>query len=1607
MQTGVAQPDAQFEITFGGNVPQEARDAIELGINTYSEFINAHNPIKVHVIWQAPPNGSLGGCIPTSTATMNAFDLLSAVSVWGNPNPFEFINSWANIFGVFGAPKIITPGALFKANFNSGSPELNNLVNDLSSADILMMLNPSGGANGDWDFSLNPPADENTLDAWLVGTVQHELLHGLGLVTNYIFTNPIGPGTITMSSVSLYDTHLLIGNGSNPEYLIERNNLITSTFDSSNDINAAILDQNTGIFWEGENAQQHNEGQRPRIYTVGNPIPVPMPDTPDCTQAGLIDYTPGSSLTHVDLFSRQTACGTESVWPLFFYRGVRQRLIVDGVVIDSLRLCGQDRFLGPDPVVLGMLEDLGYSIDYPTVGCANPMACNYDFTVANELNDPFDFDDCTYGDDYWIPSNLPLPENLFVRCADCPTTPTTGAPPGHVRGEPTCVQSILEANNANQGGSTPSFEWTSQMQADYESCLQGACKDQFACYFDLSPSTYERPDRCVNCEFPESCVNIELEDAGGDGWGSVEYAISIAGGGPIIFEGSLEFGSRKVDSFCLNDGCYEFTVANSAGTGILKPDEISWTVSGQNIEAFGSTPSIKLGTFTFSIGDLSSNCSLPSACNYNPCYEASGTYLDNGIFVPNGQVYDQLNCIFPSCCNQFACNYDPDVANSGQTQCCDDNLCIFLAPGATPLTDDTHPEYLTNIPWSVGISTDGLNFAPYGTLYLDSLQGVVFTDLPPGYPNSVDGTWSCCGSEVVFYASSNDNEWRCDFSNFDPLIDSLIVGDLFLEDGTTQYSFTLEPQGFTVGCLDNEACNYESMFDVNDANACIYPLCNDSTACNYIDNQCVLEPCNYFMPNTGFNDAVYKCDVDMNCNGINEQGFLLTISLSNDSNNLEVVQYDVEGSLPWTNSWVTLCGNELRAFGMYENESMAIVQCSLNGDGFLATEASIKLANIEGCATMSRYVLGCMDADACNYDAEATYDSGTCVYPGCLDVEACNYNSNAGCSDNGTCTYVNNGATLLAYDWILEVDWDGVITSPNSQIVTFNESFNVSIQGDALGQAFDGNVQSCWPDINIEGTGQYGLSYVDHILTGTFDLSEDAFVGDIYNSWDWQGTFLLRRAIPGCLDPTSCNFNQEANISDESCSYEAPAENPATGDWGYRPTLQTTGLSYPINFQSTDSSKTWTISLLGIEGWYAICAETLSLYSYGTLMFQGTWDDESNSFVGEDSNAAIVRNTVGCTDSSACNYEAEATVDDGSCDYSCLGCTDPTACNFLPEATVDDGTCLYLSYPYCDCGSDEVFDAVGVCGGDCQNDLDEDGICDDIDGCVGTIDACGVCNGPGAIYECGCTEIPQGECDCDGNIAQPYCSDPAACNFFPIEDGCVFDDPSFCQYNDVDLDGICDNVDDCVSEYNCMGCGSCQIGFNINDTLSGGEYSPNMYALASGEVTEVEISLLYNPLTSNSWPGDMLVQIQKPSGECIEFGGFDFSTCPNLIGNYQEVYPSIWAATSPTELFEANAQFDNLEFIDGEGFWSVRVANGWTGSSEVHYNVLIKVNGLCPVNQSPESISNILCGPGTMFDFVTHQCLPINNCQSDFDGDGNVTTSDLLLFLSDFGLSCP
>ena len=52
----------------------------------------------------------------------------------------------------------------------------------------------------------------------------------------------------------------------------------------------------------------------------------------------------------------------------------------------------------------------------------------------------------------------------------------------------------------------------------------------------------------------------------------------------------------------------------------------------------------------------------------------------------------------------------------------------------------------------------------------------------------------------------------------------------------------------------------------------------------------------------------------------------------------------------------------------------------------------------------------------------------------------------------------------------------------------------------------------------------------------------------------------------------------------------------------------------------------------------------------------------------------------GCTDPYALNYNSDATIDDGTCEYdeNIYGCTYDNATNYNPDATVDDGSCEFL-----------------------------------------------------------------------------------------------------------------------------------------------------------------------------------------------------------------------------------------------------------------------------------------------------------------------------------------
>tara|TARA_B100000530_G_scaffold136130_1_gene85065 strand:- start:10428 stop:12155 length:1728 start_codon:yes stop_codon:yes gene_type:complete len=73
----------------------------------------------------------------------------------------------------------------------------------------------------------------------------------------------------------------------------------------------------------------------------------------------------------------------------------------------------------------------------------------------------------------------------------------------------------------------------------------------------------------------------------------------------------------------------------------------------------------------------------------------------------------------------------------------------------------------------------------------------------------------------------------------------------------------------------------------------------------------------------------------------------------------------------------------------------------------------------------------------------------------------------------------------------------------------------------------------------------------------------------------------------------------------------------------------------------------------------------------------GTWEISSDL---EIININIIDSVLGCTDSTANNFDSAATEDDGTCTYSqeeVFGCTDSTANNFDIAATEDDGSCSY------------------------------------------------------------------------------------------------------------------------------------------------------------------------------------------------------------------------------------------------------------------------------------------------------------------------------------------
>ena len=252
-------------------------------------------------------------------------------------------------------------------------------------------------------------------------------------------------------------------------------------------------------------------------------------------------------------------------------------------------------------------------------------------------------------------------------------------------------------------------------------------------------------------------------------------------------------------------------------------------------------------------------------------------------------------------------------------------------------------------------------------------------------------------------------------------------------------------------------------------------------------------------------------------------------------------------------------------------------------------------------------MLGCTDANALNFDPTANSDDGTCVYlSGCTEPSSVDYDpTNPAFTEDGSCT------------------WTGCTDNTASNYIGF-------------GAAADA----------------YELIYPGAITD--------------------DGTCIP--VVNGCTDPTASNYDPTATDDDGSCVYVVEG------------CMELLAVNYDSNANTDDA---------GDPCEFQTCSDNGSDANYSAQSASA----HANYIANVNPSGILTENCIsgGCLDNvtPADNYVVDANGDpvnplgnvilwdDGSCTYG--GCTDPNSCNWDADATNDDGSC-YTPCDWNDCG---------------------------------------------------------------------------------------------------------------------------------------------------------------------------------------------------------------------------------------------------------------------------------------------------------------------------------
>ena len=305
-------------------------------------------------------------------------------------------------------------------------------------------------------------------------------------------------------------------------------------------------------------------------------------------------------------------------------------------------------------------------------------------------------------------------------------------------------------------------------------------------------------------------------------------------------------------------------------------------------------------------------------------------------------------------------------------------------------------------------------------------------------------------------------------------------------------------------------------------------------------------------------------------------------------------------------------------------------------------------------------VLGCTDSEACNYDLEASSDDGSCIYAevgydcngDCLDGEpdcAGVCGGFAYVDDCGVCDHIpfNDNTTCFGCIDSVACNYDDTAVIDNGSCTYPEENFDCD--GDCLVETDCAG--TCGGDAVVDDCGECG---------GDGSACSQSTIDILYSSALPIGGFQF--------DISGANLISASGGAAAAAGFSVSASST---------TNRVMGFSFSGALIPAGSGVLTTITVEG--GTPCLFAEVFSGSSA-----VGSLDTEIIDCTTI--NVIYVEPVLGCTDSEACNYDLEASSDDGSCIYAEVGYD----CN---------GDCL-----------DGEPDCAGVCGGFAS--VDDCGVCD-------------------------------------------------------------------------------------------------------------------------------------------------------------------------------------------------------------------------------------------------------------------------------------------------------